>query len=253
MGYTTEFRGEFTFEKPLSPKATAFINKLCETRRMGRNIEGYGIQGEFFVDGEGFRGQGSESNIINHNEAPSTQPGLWCQWEVTNNGTTLEWNGGEKFYHYVEWLFYLIEKIIRPNGYVLNGEIKWRGEDFDDTGKIEVMGNELFVNGSYTSQKDMVKMHYDFTNGHKEERDYMRLDVVWLENENTKPEPKKEELGITKHDISKMSRKDLVEFILNESGDEYENKGDIIQLAVESVSELRKRAKHLLNYLATAE
>lgn len=68
------------------------------------------------------------------------QPSLWLQWEITNENT-LEWDGGEKFYSYVEWLKYLIKHFFEPWGVKLNGEIEWSGEDVSDKGLIKVTDN----------------------------------------------------------------------------------------------------------------
>lgn len=97
MGYTTEFRGVIIPDKPITGDVKEFINKLNETRRMKRNLEGYGVEGEFFVGGSGYYGQNNEDNVIDNNKPPSTQPGLWCQWHVNNEGE-IEWDGGEKFF-----------------------------------------------------------------------------------------------------------------------------------------------------------
>jgi hypothetical protein len=143
MGYTTDFSGAFQLNKPLTVKDFTFLKKLNETRRMARNVDEsiYGIQGEFYVDGGGFMGQGEESNIINYNQPPRTQPGLWCKWTPNEDGTAIEWDGREKFYNYVEWIKYIIDKILSPRGYVLNGEVKWYGEDRDDEGIICIVDN----------------------------------------------------------------------------------------------------------------
>ena len=144
MGYTTEFKGQFNLDKPLSVADLNFLKKFNETRRMARNLpEEYGVQGEFYVDGSGSFGQDREKSVIDYNTPPSTQPGLWCQWVPTEDGEAIEWDGGEKFYNYVEWIKYLIDKILKPRGYVLNGSVRWRGEDFDDDGTIIVEDNEV--------------------------------------------------------------------------------------------------------------
>ena len=190
MGYSTNFNGSLQFDskKPVSDKIKNFINKFSDTRRMGRNIEGYGVEGEFFVDGEGFKGQRVDDIVIDNNQPPKTQPGLWCQWIIDENNE-LAWDGGEKFYHYTEWLFYIVEKILKPNGYSVSGKIEWDGEDFDDNGVIEVDDNKIYVNSQLLEPNDIVKTIYDFTNGHKYEKNYMQLDVVWLE------EPAKKLMG----------------------------------------------------------
>ena len=74
-----------------------------------------------------------------------TQPGLWCQWVVSDDGKYLEWDGGEKFYNYVDWLKYLIRHFFQNWGLVLNGEIEWKGEEFNDVGKIVVKDNVVKI------------------------------------------------------------------------------------------------------------
>jgi hypothetical protein len=144
MGYTTEFRNRFNLDKKLSDEDFNFLTKFNETRRMKRNLPAeYGIDGEFYVDGGGSFGQAQEESIVDYNEPPSTQPGLWCQWVPTEDRMGIEWDGGEKFYHYTEWIKYLIEKILSPRGYTLNGIVRWQGEDMDDRGQIEIVDNKV--------------------------------------------------------------------------------------------------------------
>ncbi len=143
MGYDTNFTGAFQLNKPLTVKDFTFLKKLNETRRMARNVDEslYGVEGEFYVDGGGFAGQDRESNIIDFNLKPKTQPSLWCKWVPNEDGTAIEWDGVEKFYSYVEWIEYLIEKILAPRGYVLNGEVNWQGEENGDEGIICIVDN----------------------------------------------------------------------------------------------------------------
>ena len=152
MGYTTEFRGEFTLNRTLQPKIKEFLAKFNNTRRMGRKLDSsYGIEGEFYVDGGGVCGQGHEESIVDCNVPPSTQPGLWCQWTPNEEGTAIVWDEGEKFYGYTAWIVYLVEKVLKPNGYVLNGAVEWRGEDFDDNGTITIRDNAVFINDNEES------------------------------------------------------------------------------------------------------
>lgn len=158
MGYTTEFSGSFQFNKPVTDELRNYINKFSETRRMMRDNdmikviypnwkelcfnENLGENGEYFVGGKGFFGQDTDLSIINYNMS-NPQPGLWCQWVIFND--QLEWDGNEKFYHYVEWLEYLIKHFFAPSGYVLNGAVYYDGEDPDDFGKIVVINNVVQV------------------------------------------------------------------------------------------------------------
>lgn len=163
MGYTTEFEGQFKLDKPLEPAQIAYLNKFSETRRMRRdnlflqnNIIfpdpireaaglALGIEGGYFVGGGGWTGQDHDRSIIEYNDPPTGQPGLWCQWVPNTDGTAIEWNGTEKFYNYTAWLEYIIQHFIAPWGYVLNGEVDWQGEETDDVGTIVVNNNVVSI------------------------------------------------------------------------------------------------------------
>lgn len=160
MGYTTDFYGSVTFNKPITEELKNYINKFGETRRMKRDVEkikktfpdwekncfngNLGVDGEYFVGGNGFMGQDRDDSIVNYNYPPETQPGLWCQWMIDDDGN-LVWDGGEKFYEYGEWLTYLIDNFLAPSGYVCNGEIEFQGEDMNDFGTIHVKDNVVTV------------------------------------------------------------------------------------------------------------
>jgi hypothetical protein len=188
MGYTTDFEGFLSFDKPLAKEHADYLRAFNETRRMKRNAKlaeslpdpirvaaglPIGDDGGYFVGSVGFRGQDRDASVIDYNTSPGhldygnkdfndvwkenerlskegkAQPGLWCQWTASEDNTKLEWDGGEKFYNYIEWLKYIIDNFTKPWGYILNGEISWVGEDSEsDTGKIIVVNNEVStVNG----------------------------------------------------------------------------------------------------------
>jgi len=146
MGYTTDFVGQFNLNRQLDGDTHEFLTRFNETRRMKRKVDKkYGVEGEFYVLGDGFSGQKNDPTIVSYNDPPQTQPGLWCQWKPSKDGMHLIWDGGEKFYHYTEWIQYIIEKILKPRGYILNGEVKWQGEDPEDSGTIRVVKNQVEV------------------------------------------------------------------------------------------------------------
>jgi hypothetical protein len=186
MGYTTDFSGRFELDKPLAPKMKKFLTLLNETRRMKRNVdEAFGIEGEFFVFGTGSFGQDNDNTIVDYNQQPSTQPSLWCQWVPNEDGTAIEWDGGEKFYAYSEWLFYLITKILAPNGYTLNGTVIWQGEETGDVGKIHVVDNVVTVAPWDDAETVMTAenvSNYDWKLG--EVKGFMRTEVVLILNED---------------------------------------------------------------------
>jgi hypothetical protein len=158
MGYTTDFGGSVTIEPALKDEHREFLIGLANTRRMKRDAViaetlddpvriaaglPIGEDGEFFIGADGFKGQTDDASVQEYNCPPENQPGLWCQWVPTEDGDGLEWDGGEKFYNYIEWMEYIIEKLLKPWGYTVNGEIEWFGEDYDDRGIIVVENNDV--------------------------------------------------------------------------------------------------------------
>lgn len=157
MGYDTSFHGAVTITPPLSYDEVQYLRAFNESRRMKRNADmtakyydplrelvalPVGDEGGYYVDAHAENmGQKETPDIIDYSSPPAGQPGLWCGWTPTEDGAAIEWDGGEKFYNYVEWMEYLIEHFIKPWGHVAEGEITWQGEDSDDRGTIFVKDN----------------------------------------------------------------------------------------------------------------
>ena len=168
MGYTTDFNGRFNLSRQLTEVEWNYINDFSETRRMKRNVEElmetYGGRGGFPCEDEtidrtaeeiyGVDGAyyiGEDACVVDYNKPPQGQPGLWCQWVVTEDGTQIEWDCNEKFYNYSEWIEYLIEHFFKPWGVVVNGEVEWDGEERDDVGIIRITDNQVQeLNGTIT-------------------------------------------------------------------------------------------------------
>ena len=160
MGYTTEFSGRFLLDKPLTEDHAKYLKAFSERRHMKRDVNKLGSEpdplrikvnlnageeGEFFLGGKE-----NDSymdfcikSILDYNEPPSTQPGLWCKWAPSDDSLGIEWDSGEKFYNYTAWLEYLINNFLKPWGYTLNGTVYWRGEDYDDQGYLIVEDNKV--------------------------------------------------------------------------------------------------------------
>lgn len=68
-----------------------------------------------------------------------------CHWRPTEDGMGIEFDGSEKFYSYVQWLEYLVDKVLKPRGYAISGVISWCGEDSSDIGAIYVVNNKIDV------------------------------------------------------------------------------------------------------------
>lgn len=145
-----------------------------------------GLEGAYFVGNDSFKGQTDDESVIDGNSPPGIpdagaflrastagkmpngndwfqefekakqmglrcggQPGLWCQWIPNAEGTALEWDEGEKFYEYQEWLRYLIEHFLAPWHYTVNGEVEWSGEESSDLGQLVVKNNVVTVKFGY--------------------------------------------------------------------------------------------------------
>lgn len=153
MGYTTDFYGRFELNKPLDEGMFVFLDQFNNSRRVKwKDLDpAYGTDGEFYTEG-GMNPDHDDKRIVDYNRPPSSQPGLWCQWRPSDDAKGIEWDGNEKFYHYEEWLVYLIHKILIPNGYVLNGEVSFQGEDNDDSGRLIVEDNVVYISHDIKSE-----------------------------------------------------------------------------------------------------
>jgi len=136
----TKFTGAFSLNRKLTLSLFSFLNSFTCIRIAKQKLDNkiYGYQGEF--------------DIINAGELwgtigtkPSTQPNQFCAWRPTKDGYGIEWDGTEGFTDYTEWLSYLINKILIPNHYILNGEVIWEGESKHDFGKIIVIDNVIKI------------------------------------------------------------------------------------------------------------
>lgn len=140
MGYTTQFRGEFKLNKPADANVQYILRGLHDTRRIKRALPtAYGYEGEFYFGDSDF-------GVLDFNSPPATQPSLYCQWKLMSDNLTIAWDGGEKFYEYIDWLKYIVHGVLKPHGYILNGEVRYRGEEFDDFGTIQVIDNMIIWN-----------------------------------------------------------------------------------------------------------
>jgi hypothetical protein len=147
MGYCTFYEGQIEINPPLNKDEMNYLSKFRQTRRMHRE------KGPYFVDGSGFMGQGHDDDVFDFNSPDPSQPGLWCKWEITEDGRFIEWDGGEKFYDDIQWMRYLIDHFLKPDAlakeslpflqcnHVMNGTIYSQGEEIDDTWAIHVENN----------------------------------------------------------------------------------------------------------------
>ena len=168
MGYHTDFDGSFALDEPLNEEQVIYLKAFAKTRRMARDVEEYlasdrsrlfetvgldiGVQGMYVADGAGWEMNEYHQLCLikepddgggGYNTPPTGQPGLWCQWIPNDEGTEILWNGHEKFYHYVDWIKWLIEHFFEPWGRTLNGYVRFQGGERDDRGAIYIKDNKV--------------------------------------------------------------------------------------------------------------
>tara|TARA_R100001463_G_scaffold15141_7_gene39623 strand:- start:12571 stop:13122 length:552 start_codon:yes stop_codon:yes gene_type:complete len=121
MGYTTNFTGLMALSRRLTQDELDEYNQVWLNDR-------HDTTGEYSGD---YRG-GLE-------KAPS----IYNKWEIIDDvehGITdihcLAWNGGQKFYQYVNWLKFIVSDFLQPKGIYLKGKIRFSGEDVEDAGVI---------------------------------------------------------------------------------------------------------------------
>lgn len=175
MGYTTDFEGSFDITGKMDKHFVNYIERFAATRHMVRDNEkikelfpnwkeytfdgeNLGVDGEYFLTPDYRKNMGIDDSVLDHNRPSQTQPELWCQWvldldneaDLENNDVNeftgrLEWDGGEKFYCYVEWLEYLVINFFAPMKLELNGTVLAVGESTGDASYIIVSKNKVTV------------------------------------------------------------------------------------------------------------
>lgn len=161
MGYTTDFSGQIAVVPPLNAEEIAYLNVFAKTRRVTRK------QGPYHAVDDGDFGQSDDGQVLDGNSPPPGQPSLWCQWVPTDDGTAIEWDGGEKFYEADHWMKYIIDHFLKPNAlaksklaflqanHVCNGTINAQGEDNDDRWRLIVINNLVSTqSGEFTFRND---------------------------------------------------------------------------------------------------
>lgn len=164
MGYSTDFLGCFKCTPVLTEAQRLYLSAFAEKRHMKRRVassqpifsvksmpdplrEAIGLpvgkQGAYFVGGRGFAGQEEDSTVVDHSTPPSICPSLWCHWAPSECGKYFGWNGNEKFAEYVSWLVFITDHFLGQWGVVLNGVVRWQGEDAKDWGSITVKDNVI--------------------------------------------------------------------------------------------------------------
>lgn len=160
MSYETKIQGQFALYHPLEPNQTLYLQTFSNTRRMKRKASiarnmpdpirinakiSLGKDAQFFTGGIGLHGQDKDPSIINFNQPPASQPGLWCPWTIFSDNQTIIPIHTKTPYEFNSWLHFIIENFVKRWNNTLNGSIIWQGEKIEDRGKTIVKDNVIQI------------------------------------------------------------------------------------------------------------
>ena len=155
MGYTTKFDGSISIVPPLNAHEISYLKRFAGSRH---------------VDGEDGPYVTRDTDDPGFSQPPPEQPGLYCDWEPSDDGTVLRWNGSENSYDSPEWVRYLIGTFLRPDAallaelvtsnlvpdryyapefahftfdHVLDGVVNAQGEEVGDLWQLSVIANDV--------------------------------------------------------------------------------------------------------------
>ena len=109
MGYETQFRGKIFFDREIDWQTGSEIESFRNTR---------------------------------HNYGSHRSP--WSHIKISQDGKSMEWDGGEKTYDLEFYVTVIINKFLVPNGYTCNGQIDAQGQGMFDFWAIEVEKNKVY-------------------------------------------------------------------------------------------------------------
>ena len=111
MGYNTSFDAPFKLSKEPSAEAIAALERLYREPPNG------------------------------HDGKPHSR----CQWLLTPDHRQIAWDSNEKFYFWQEWLQWIIDRVLKPEGLELSGDVAYHGEEDGDSGTIEIVNGRVWT------------------------------------------------------------------------------------------------------------
>ncbi|HYO89516.1 MAG TPA: hypothetical protein VER79_12760 [Candidatus Limnocylindrales bacterium] len=153
MSYWGEYTGELKLSRKLTVIEVDYLQAFFDSRRMTRSVLALeslpdplrevvglpiGPDGSYYV-GSTFP-EDHDPSVINENVPPGGQPGLWRDFDVSDDGGSLISGDTDHLNpeRHTEWITYLIVNFLSPWGIHLSGTLSWQGEDYLDTGVIVV-------------------------------------------------------------------------------------------------------------------
>ena len=152
MHMPVKFSGTLELNKKLDEETFALLTGLHITTRFARiglDKEKYGVEGEFYIPyiPEEWDELKRNYHIVEPKRPPHTQPSFVCHWQPTQTKSVLQWDdewSGDLLPD-IQWIEYLIDNVLSPRKYTLNGQATWQSADKITCGKVIVSNNKLRV------------------------------------------------------------------------------------------------------------
>lgn len=106
MGFDAHYTGQLRIEPPLNETEQKALRLFLDARHMKT------VHGPLDIRRSLTAGH---PDVVNWNEPAQYMPGLYCGLRI-NGGDVLEWDGEEGPGDLTEWIRYLIDYLLRPEG-----------------------------------------------------------------------------------------------------------------------------------------
>lgn len=139
-GDVTVFDGYFQIDRPLDVETEDIMDALANGRCLARDVEKlakalnmgvaeckrlYGQEGQYFLGEDETSVLPAKRNFFENNDFSGQPPHSCLRWEYHADDHTIRADDVEKHYCYQEWITLLVEDVLAPRGYVVNGTVDY--------------------------------------------------------------------------------------------------------------------------------
>lgn len=140
QGDVTVFDGYFQIDRPLDEDTVDIIDGLAGGLCLARNVEKlakalrmgvqeckrlYGQEGQYYLGEDETSVLPARPRRFENNDFTGQPPYSCLRWEYHTEDNTIRADDIEKFYCYQEWITLLVEEVLAPRGYIVNGTVRY--------------------------------------------------------------------------------------------------------------------------------
>lgn len=153
------FEGRIEIQPPLNSAEIEYLTAFAWTRHMHRGKSPFYVRQVNDITDYCNSDESDAPDVVNEHTPPPGQPGLWCDFKPTPDGTAIVWNGSEKTRYAKKWIEYIITRFLQPDAitktncmayfkdfqynHVCNGALFAFGESGKHRWKIVVKNNKV--------------------------------------------------------------------------------------------------------------